>query len=122
MSGGIVKGFAVAAGTGLAVGFGGARKRRALSMNNFDDPTALNARLGRIEERLAEVETANRRAIEVAIDATLAPYVEKLRADMQADMHESLQKAMDTRLAAFEKSIDSMVATRMGALEKALID
>ncbi len=123
MSSRILKGIAVAAGTGLAVGFGGGRKRRSLSMNNFpDDPTidhaTLTARLDRIEDRLEAVENANRRTLETVLETTLAPYVGKLRAQLLTDMQES----MNTRLTAFEESIDSKVSTRMTAVEKALID
>jgi hypothetical protein len=123
MSSRILKGIAVAAGTGLAVGFGRGRKRQSLSMNNLpDDPTidhaTLTARLDRIEDRLAAVENANQGTHETILEATLAPYVEKLRAQLQTDMQES----MNTRLTAFEESIDSKVSTRVNALEKALID
>jgi hypothetical protein len=107
----ILKGITVAAGTGLAVGFGGGRKRQSISMDDIE-------RLDRIEERLEAVENVNRRTIESVLEATLTPYVEKLRGQLQNDMRES----MDTRLAAFEKSIDGKVSTRMAALEKAIID
>jgi hypothetical protein len=116
MSSRILKGFAVAAGTGLAAGFSRGRKRQSLLMNQ-DDP-ALIARLERIEDRLDAVESNNRRTLESILERTLAPYVETLRARLQIDMRES----MDNRLTAFEKAIDQKVSTRMAAMEKVLID
>jgi len=94
MSSGILKGIAVAAGTGLAVGFGGGRKRQSLSMDNLPNDPNVTDRIERIEDRLEAVENASRR----------------------------MQEAMDARLTAFEEAIDGKVSARMTALEKALID
>lgn len=118
MSSGILKGIAFAAGTGLAVGFGGERKRRSLSMNHHADDPELIERLDRIEQRLEAVENGNRKTLESVLETTLGPHVEKLRGQLQTDMQES----MDTRLTAFEQSIDGKVSKRMASLEKALID
>ena len=82
-----------------------------------DDPNLIE-RLDRIEERLEAVEGVNKRTLESALETTLAPYVEKLRGQLQTDM----QEAMNTRLTAFEQSIDGKVSKRMASLEKALID
>ena len=100
MSSRILKGIAVAAGTGLAAGFGG-RKRQSLSMSNLQNDagvTERSDRLDRIEERLEAVENASR--------------------EMQTDM----QDAMESRLTGFERSVDSKVSARMTALEKAVVD
>jgi uncharacterized coiled-coil protein SlyX len=94
MSSRIRKGIAVAAGTGLAVGFGGGRKRQSLSMDNLPNDPNVTDRIERIEDRLEAVENASRR----------------------------MQEAMDARLTAFEEAIDGKVSARMTALEKALID
>jgi hypothetical protein len=116
MPGRILKGFAIAAGTGLAAGFSRERKRQALSMNQ-DDPTLI-ARLERIEDRLDAVESDNRRTLESVLEKSLAPYVENLRARLQIDVRQS----MDSRLTEFEQNIDKKVSTRMAALEKAVLD
>lgn len=115
MSGRILKGIAIAAGTGLAVGFGGGRKRFPMNTLPGDN---LTERLDRIEERLEAVEHTNRQAIESVLESTLAPHIENLR----GQLHTDLLEAMNTRLAAFENSIDNKVSARMAALEKALID
>jgi primosomal protein N' len=118
----ILKGFAVAAGAGLAAGFSRGRKRQSLSMNHSDsmdnDDPKLIARLERIEDRLDAFESNNRRTLESVLEKTLAPYVETLRARLQIDIRES----MDTRLNAFEQAIDQKVSNRVAALEKVLID
>ena len=119
MAGRILKGLAVAAGTGLAIGLGGERRRiHSMSTDNIPAIEPLLERLDRIEARITVVESSKMDLLEATLEATLLPHVENLRARLHAEMLE----AMETALAAFEKSIDSKVSIRVSTLEKALID
>jgi hypothetical protein len=136
----ILKGLAVAAGTGLAIGFGSKRHRQATSMTDSSDNILtiepLLDRLDRVETRMSAMEarpTANIETIEARIErrfaeltrevpamleSLLAPHVEDVRARLHAEMRESVQ----TALTAFEQTLDAKVSLRMATLEKALID
>jgi len=122
MSSRILKGIAIAAGTGLVVGVGGKRRRQSELMKHSLDDNQVLERLDRIEARLSAVEESYREvpasALVKVVEATLAPQVESLRLRLDAEMRE----AMETRLTTFEESIDQKVSARMNALEKAVVD
>ncbi len=126
----IFKGLAVAAGTGMAIGFGNKRRTQTTTHtttmgDSLDDIPAIELlldRLDRIEDRISAVEA--RTAADVAkdvpaiLESLLGPHVADLRARLHAEMRES----MEASLAAFEQTIDNKVSHRVSMLEKALID
>jgi hypothetical protein len=128
MVGKILKGLAVAAGMGLAIGFGKWR-RQATSMNDSSDNILalepLLDRLDRIETRMSAVEsrpiafqTQVAREIPLILESLLVPHVEDVRARLQAEMHESVRSTFK----AFEQTLDDKISARVATLEKALID
>jgi hypothetical protein len=136
----ILKGLAVAAGTGLAIGFGSKRRSQAPSMSDASDNSpAIESpldRLDRIEARMSAVEARpifsietlqvrmDQRFAEVAgevpamLESLVGPRVEDLRGRLLAEMWESVEAT----LASFEQTLDNKVSLRTSALEKALID
>jgi hypothetical protein len=140
MVGRILKGLAVAASIGMAIGFGGKRRTQATSMNDTSETILamepLLDRLDRIEARMSAVEvrpTANiealqahveRRLAEVAqevpaiIESLIGPHVDDVRARLHAEMRESVQAT----LTSFEQTLDDKISLRIATLEKALMD
>jgi hypothetical protein len=136
----ILKGFAVAAGTGLAIGFGNRRRTQATSLSgSSEDILAIEPvldRLDRIEARVSAVEARpipnfetlqaqmDQRFAEAAkevpaiLESLLGPRVEDVRARLHAEMRESVQAT----LTSFEQTLDDKVSARIATLEKALID
>jgi hypothetical protein len=137
MAGKILRGLAVVAGTGLAIGFGSKRRTQAISMNDSSENILaiepLLDRLDRIESRMSAVETRPVKNSEASIEALqaqvarelpamleslLGPQVDDVRARLQAEMRESVQAA----LASYEQTLDDKISLRTVALEKALIE
>jgi hypothetical protein len=92
----ILKGLAVAAGTGLAIGFRGERRRQTTAMSdssseNIQTLEPLLARLDRIETRMSAVEASSRNAVAMLgemLETAIGPHVENLRARLHAEMRE----------------------------------
>jgi hypothetical protein len=112
----ILKGLAVAAGTGLAIGFG--YKRRSDSSDDILALEPLLDRLDRIEARMSAVEARPLPDVQAMLESVLGPHVEDVRARLHAEVCESVQ----TTLTAFEQALDDKVSLRIATLEKALID
>jgi uncharacterized coiled-coil protein SlyX len=94
MSSRILKGIAVAAGTGLAAGFGGARKRQSLSMSNLPNEPGLSERLDRIEESMDARLTAFEESIDGKVSARMAA-LEKALVDQSAVITVLSQRAVE---------------------------
>ena len=129
----ILKGLAVAAGTGLAIGFGGKRRTQAISMNDSSENIlAIEPfldRLDRIESRMSAVEARPvtniealqaqvAREVPALLESLLGSHLDDVRTRLQAEMRESVQAA----LASFEQTLDDKISLRTTALEKALIE
>lgn len=136
----ILKGLAVAAGTGLAIGFGIKRRKQAMSMRDSSENILaiepLLDRLDRIEACVSAVEARpipniealearkDQRFAEAAkevpaiLESLLGPHVEDVRVRLHAEMRESVQAT----LTSFERTLDDKVSLRIATLKKALID
>jgi uncharacterized coiled-coil protein SlyX len=141
----ILKGLALAAGTGVALGFGASLGRR----RNAETPLAPTVdadTIDEIEMRLqsqakeiamlrAEVDESGRRAstevaalerrfanaraeLPAAIEATVNPRVAELRTRLQSEMREAAASGM----ARIDQAIDEKLASRIAALETTLAD
>jgi uncharacterized coiled-coil protein SlyX len=141
----ILKGLALAAGTGVALGFSASMGRR----RNIETPLAASADADAIDEmerRLqsqakeiallrAEVDESGRRAstevaalerrfasaraeLPAAIEATLNPRVTEMRARLQSEMRETTANGM----AQIDRAIDEKLEGRIAALERTLAD
>jgi hypothetical protein len=115
MAGKILKGLAVAAGTGLVIAFGSGRSRRETSTEPLLDRLEnIEARVSAVEARFAEAA----KEVPAILESILGPHVEGIRARLHAEMLESVE----TTLTRFERTIDSKVSLRMATIEKALTD
>ena len=136
----ILKTLAVAAGTGLAIGFGSKRRTQTSSMNDSSDNVLaiepLLDRLDRIEARVSSMEARpipnvetlqaemDRRFAEAAkevpaiLESLIGPHVEDVRARLHAEMRESVQAS----LTSFKQTLDDKVSARIATIEKALTD
>jgi uncharacterized coiled-coil protein SlyX len=141
----ILKGLALAAGTGVALGFSASMGRR----RNTETPLAASAdadAIDGIEMRLqnqakeiamlrAEADESGRRAsteiaalerrfastraeLPAAIEATLNPRVTEMRARLQSEMREATASGM----ARIDRAIDEKLEGRITALETTLAD
>jgi hypothetical protein len=136
----IIKGLAVAAGTGLAIGFGSKRRTQTTSMSDsLDNIPAIELlldRLDRIEARMSAGEArpaVNIEALQVQVDRHFADVAKEVPAilesllgphvaDLRARLHTEMRESMEAGLTAFEQTIDNKVSLRISTLEKALID
>jgi hypothetical protein len=129
----ILKWLVVAAGTGLAIGFGSKRRTQAISMNDSSENILtiepLLDRLDRIESRMSVVEARPvtniealqaqvAREVPAMLESLLGSHVDDVRTRLQAEMRESVQAA----LTSFEQTLDDKISLRTAALEKALIE
>jgi hypothetical protein len=121
----IFKGLAVAAGTGLAIGFGSRRSTQATSMDDSSDTIlaleplldrldSVEARVSAVEAHVAEIP----REVPAILESLLARHVEEVRARLHEEMRESVQAT----LTSFERTLDDQVSLRIAPLEKALME
>lgn len=118
----ILKGLAVAAGTGLAIGFGRKRRTQATPIGAASDITPatepLLDRLEQIEARVSAVEARPLPNFEALLESLLVPHVEDLRARLHTEMRESMEAGLTT----FERTLDDKVSLRIAPIEKAVTD
>jgi uncharacterized coiled-coil protein SlyX len=109
----ILKGLAIAAGTGLAIGFGSKRRRQAPSMSDTSDNSLpiqpLLYRLDRIEARMSAVEA--RPVSDAGSDglAQLDQFVQRQRQDL-----ETLRAQMERRFAEVAGEVPAILASLLG--------
>jgi hypothetical protein len=118
----ILKGLAVAAGTGLAIGLGRKRRTQATPIGAAPDNTPAMEppldRLGHIEARVSAVEARPVPNFEALLESLLVPHVEDLGARLRTEMRES----MEAGLTNFERMLDDKVSLRIAPIEKAVTD
>lgn len=143
-----IKGFAIAAGTGLAIGMGNNRKRPEVPVNGavperissdatrltgiedrFDrndrELAALRDQMRETRESIASVATViDDKFAEVArevpgmVEAAIRAQVDEMRRGLETE----IQASVDATLSSFERAIDGKISARVAALEKGLVD
>jgi uncharacterized coiled-coil protein SlyX len=139
----ILKGLALAAGAGAALGFSAGLGRQRKNISSAETPPApphdLELRFERQAREIAtlraQAEESGRRAsteftaferrlasareeLPAAIDAVVTPRVDELRARLQSEMREAAANG----LARIDQAIDEKLASRIAALETTLAD
>jgi hypothetical protein len=151
MASNVLKGFTVAAGTGLALGFGGARFRQTAAMSNTPSDNAQSSeplleRLDRIEARIGAVEDSDNsittelglrierqaKMIETlkvqfggsrqSLESMLENTIGPRIEDLRARLRAEVLESVNTALATFERMIDAKVSLRVSTIEKALVE
>jgi uncharacterized coiled-coil protein SlyX len=138
-----LKSLAIAAGTGVALGFGATLGRQRKNVIREErppaQPTDLELRLERQAKEIAtlraHVDESGRRAsteltafqhrlasaraeLPAAIEAFITPRVDELR----ARLHEELREAADNGLARIDRAIGERIAGRIDAIENTLAE
>jgi hypothetical protein len=151
MASNILKGFTVAAGAGLALGFGRARFRQTAAMSNSPSDNVhaheqLLERLDRIEARIGAVEDSDNSAVaelglrierqakmietlkvqfsgtRQSVESILEKTIGPRIEDLRARLRAEVLESVNSALATFERMIDAKVSLRVSTIEKALIE
>jgi hypothetical protein len=151
MASNILKGFTLAAGTGLALGFGKTRFRQTAAMSITPSDNVLTAeqlleRLDRIEARIGAVDgSENSAAAELGVrverqakmietlkvqlngtrhslESTLEATIGPRIDDLRSRLRAEVLESVNSALATFERMIDAKVSLRVSTIEKALIE
>lgn len=121
MFGKILKGLAVAAGVGFAIGMAASKRRQPqsqefealrLQMDECRQRTANDVAV--IQKGLADVT----RGIPAMLESIVAPRVEDLRLHLRSEAQQSIAAS----LTKFERAFEDKVSERIAALEKIMLD
>jgi uncharacterized coiled-coil protein SlyX len=118
MFGKILKGLAVAAGVGFAVGMAAGKHRQPredrAGGNSPDRLSSLEQRVQVIQMGLADVT----KGIPAMLESIVAPRVEDLRLHLRSEAQQSIAAS----LTRFERAFEDKVSDRIAALEKVVLD